>query len=92
MTKLVSLSKPTVQEENKNDLIEIFERLLKCAKEGRIDACFTIVRAPDGFWKEDAAGNIPTTELVGKIEVAKQRLIDIYLKGSSDDPRSRDEL
>ena len=85
MTEVVSLvSKPTVEQEIKNDLVEMLRRTLAEAESGEISGVFMIVTRLDGDWSDRWTGITKMSDTIGRVEIIKQQLIHKYLSGEGE--------
>lgn len=84
-SNVVALGKPTVDEANRKKIVAYLEEFLEHAKAGKIDGGLFIFKAPNGLWTDTVFGDdIPISEMVGKVEIAKQRWIAACLSNDEN--------
>jgi len=80
MTTPVSLvTKPTVADNIKNDIVEILRESLARAEAGEVDALLLIEKRPDGHWRDERSGCTNFPDAIGRLEIVKQAWITHYL-------------
>ena len=73
--------KPTVEQEIQQAAIEILEKALAEAREGRVYEALVILRRPDGNWVDERSGATNFPDSIGRLEIVKQSWIKSYLDG-----------
>ena len=85
MTEVVSLvAKPTVEQEIQSDLVEMLRKTLAEAESGEINGIFMIVTRMDEQWCDRWTGTTKLSEVVGRIEIIKQKIVHQYLRSEND--------
>ena len=85
MTEVVSLvAKPTAKQEIKDDLIDLLTKTLEEAKSGELTGVFMIIEQSDEMWSDRWTGMVKFSELLGRIEIVKQRIIHNYLSSENE--------
>jgi hypothetical protein len=86
MTEVVSLvAKSTVKSDIKDRIIAMLEDTLAEAKAGDIGAIFMIVERPDEMWTERWDGTCKLSELIGRMEIIKHKIIHGYFRGEGEE-------
>lgn len=75
MTTLSLVPKPTASDEIRADVIEILEDALVQAKQGQITSLVVIMLHPDGSWSDWQSSTTQLSEVVGRLECAKQKRV-----------------
>jgi hypothetical protein len=85
MTEVVSIvRKKTVDEEIKSRVIEMLKTTLAEAEAGDIGAIFMIVERPDEMWTERWDGTAKLSEMIGRIEIIKHKIIHQYFESEGE--------
>ena len=83
MTQPIALvTKPTVAEEIKVEVLRILREALAKAEAGDVESCIVILRHPGGSWSDERSGLLKMAEAIGHIEIVKQSWITSYLRES----------
>ena len=73
------VTKPTVAETAKKEVLELAQELLGDAKSGDVVEVFMVIKHPDGTWSHRRSSNVDTPALIGRLEIAKQSAVYKYL-------------
>lgn len=85
MNEVVSLvSKPTVDEKIKSRVVEMLRNTLKEAEAGDIGGIFMIVEGPDEMWTERWDGTCKLSEMLGRVEIIKHKIIHQYFQSEGE--------
>lgn len=78
MTTLHVVPKQSTLEEIKERVVDILQEYLEKAKAGEIEGLIIIAKRPDETWQHRYSGVMQFTDMIGKLEVIQQDLIEAY--------------
>jgi hypothetical protein len=73
------VEKRLVPVDRKAEVVAICKTLLDMAERGEVDTLLFICADSESMWRFDYAGKAFTTELLGRIDIAKAEIISKYL-------------
>lgn len=76
---------PTPSEEMQAECISILESALERAKDGNVESCIIVMRAPSGFWCKAKSSAMSVPESIGYLEIVKQEWISEYIVTSVEE-------
>jgi hypothetical protein len=85
MSEVVSLvRKATVDKEIKSRLVDMLKATLAEAEAGDIGGIFMIVERPDQMWTERWDGTCKLSEMLGRVDIIKHKIIHQYFKSENE--------
>lgn len=80
MTVLSITPKPKASDEVRAGVVRVLERALAEASEGNISSVLIIALHPGGEWSDWQSSTEQMSEMIGRIEIAKQKRIAHYFE------------
>ncbi len=85
MTKIISLlKKATADDTTKDQIVEMLKSTLAEAESGQISGIFMIVEQPDEMWIERWDGRVKLSEMLGRVEIVKHKIIHQYFQSEGE--------
>lgn len=84
MNVLTLTSKPTVADEVRASVVKVLEDALAEAKDGNVSSVLVIAVHPDGEWSDWQSATDRLSEMIGRIEIAKQKRISHILRDEKE--------
>lgn len=75
MTIVTLAPKPTVAEEVRESVVGVLKDALAQAEAGNVTSVLVIALHPDGNWSDWHSSTEKVSEMVGRLEIAKQKRI-----------------
>ena len=72
---------PTIENEVRDSVVGLLERALEEARAGNISSVVVIALHPNGEWSDWQSGTQQVSEMIGRLEIAKQSRIMNLLRG-----------